>query len=211
VTIDPETFVQRVRAGESLAGLDLTEADPFMYLSGLDLRDADLSRPQLPEAAGGREWAVRFTDTTRRAMRHVRVRGADLSGARLDRVLGSRGDFRRALLVGASPRSADLREANFELADARGADFSGSNLEGARFHGPNRTNRLSGRTVSRRPEAYSEDLGIASSQGFIDPISCAGEAWAGPVLPTGSDIRCPVPTPVSSRRLRILRRDGDMS
>ena len=136
MTIDPKTFVKRIRARESLAGLDLTEADPFiMDLSGFDLRDADLSRAQLSEAAGGSRWAVRLTDTTRRARRHVRVRGADLSGARLDRILGSRGDFRGASLVGASLRSADLREANFELADVRGADFSGSNLEGARFHG----------------------------------------------------------------------------
>lgn len=65
----------------------------------------------------------------------MRVRGADLSGARLDRILGSRGDFRGGLLGGASLRSADLREANFELADLRGSDFSGSNLQGARFHG----------------------------------------------------------------------------
>ena len=116
--------------------MDLTEADPFiMDLSGFDLREADLSRPQLPEAAGGSRWAVQFTDTTRRARRHVRVQGADLSGARLDCVLGSRGDFRGAMLVGASLRSADLREANFELADVRGADFSGSNLEHARFYG----------------------------------------------------------------------------
>ncbi|MDH3249981.1 MAG: pentapeptide repeat-containing protein [Acidimicrobiia bacterium] len=136
MVIDPETFVKRVRAGESLAGLDLTEADPFILdLGGLDLRDADLSRAELPEATGSREWAVRLTDTTRRARRRVRVRGADLRGARLDRILGSRGDFRGAVLVGASLRSADLREANFELADVKGADFSGSNLEDARFHG----------------------------------------------------------------------------
>ena len=65
----------------------------------------------------------------------MRVRNADLSGARLDRILGLRGDFRGASLVGASLRSADLREANFELAEVTGADFSGSKLEGARFHG----------------------------------------------------------------------------
>lgn len=136
MTLDSDTFVRRVRARESLAGLDLSGVDPFiMDLSGLDLRYTDLSRAQLPEAAGGRMWAVGFTDTTRRARRHVRVRGADLTGARLDRILGSRGDFRGTLLVGASLRSADLREANFELADVRGADFSGANLDGARFSG----------------------------------------------------------------------------
>jgi uncharacterized protein YjbI with pentapeptide repeats len=106
-----------------------------MDLSGFDLRDAGLSRAQLPEAAGGSRWTVQFTGTTRRARRRVRVRGADLSGARLDRIL-VHGETSEVLsLVGASLRSADLREADFELADVRGADFSGSNLEGARFHG----------------------------------------------------------------------------
>jgi len=133
VTIDPKTFVKRVRARESLAGLDLTEADPFiMDLSGLDLRDAGLSGAHLPEAAGGR---CSSPTPPRRTRRHVRVRGADLSGARLDRIL-VHGETSEVLsLVGASLRSADLREADFELADVRGADFSGSNLEGARFHG----------------------------------------------------------------------------
>lgn len=108
MTIDSDTFVKRVRAGQSLAGLDLTQVDPFiMDLSDLDLRGADLSRAHLRHASGGRMWAVGFTDTTRRARRHVRVRGA----------------------------SADLRDANFELADVRGVDFPGSNLEGARFSG----------------------------------------------------------------------------
>ncbi len=134
MTVDPDTLVRRFRAGESLAGLDLTEADPFILdLSGLDRRDADLSGSHLPHDAGGGRWAG-LSDPMRRARRHVRVRNADLSGARLDRILGLRGDFRGALLVGASLRSADLREANFELADVRGADFSGSNLDGARFH-----------------------------------------------------------------------------
>ena len=141
--LDRGTFVRRVRSGETLAGMDLrqdwtTEADPFiMDIGGFDLRDADLSRRHVQEAAGGRRWAVQFTDTTRRARRHVRVCGADLSRARLDRILGSRGDFRGAVLVGASLRSADLREANFDLADVRGADFSGANLEGATFYGAN--------------------------------------------------------------------------
>lgn len=108
--LDTDAFVRRVHARERLEGRNLN-------------------------ASGGRMWAVGFTDTMRRARRHVRLRVADLCGARLDRILGSQGDFRGAGLVGASLQSADLREANFELADVRGADFSGSNLEGARFYG----------------------------------------------------------------------------
>ena len=134
--MDPDTFVRRVRVGESLAGLDLTEADPFiMDLGGLDLRGADLSNAHLPEATGGMYWPYGFAEPHRRARRRVRVRGADLSGAKLDRILGKNADCAEARLVGATLISADLREANFELADVRGADFSGANLEGARFHG----------------------------------------------------------------------------
>ena len=134
VTLDLDSFVRRVRAGDSLAGMDLREVDPFtMNLGGLDLHDADLSRSRKPYESGGRFWPFGFTDPVRKAWRHVRLRGADLSGARLDRILGADGDFRGAKLVGASLVDADLRNADFTMADLSGADLTGANLDHARM------------------------------------------------------------------------------
>lgn len=75
----------------------------------------------------------------------------------------------------------------------------------------NRTNRRSGPTVSGRPERTPRKPGIASFKRVTDPISCVVEAWTGPRSP--DRIRHPAFgfTPVSSRRLHVLRRDGDMS
>ena len=132
--LDLDSFVRRVRSGGSLAGMDLREVDPFtMDLGGLDLRNADLSRSRKPYESGGKFWPYGFTDPVRKAWRHVRLRGADLSGARLDRILGADGDFRGANLVGASLVDADLRNADFTMADLSGADLTGANLDHARL------------------------------------------------------------------------------
>ena len=132
--LDRDTFVRRVRSGASLAGMDLRDVDPFtMNLGGLDLRNADLSRDQQPYETGGAFWPSGFRDSVRKAWRHVRLRGADLSGARLDRILGEDGDFREAKLIGASLVEADLRNADFTMADLRGADLFGCDLTGARL------------------------------------------------------------------------------
>ena len=88
--ISREAFIDRVRSEASLAELDLREADPFLLdLSGRDLRNADLSRRRLPYATGGNVWAG-VSDPARKSIRRVRLRGSDLSGARLDRILGAR-------------------------------------------------------------------------------------------------------------------------
>jgi uncharacterized protein YjbI with pentapeptide repeats len=134
MTVDLDTFVHRVRAKDSLSGLDLRDVDPFtMDLGGLDLRDADLSRSRTPLATGGKFWPFGFAEPYRKARRQVRVRGADLTGAKLDRILGANGDFREAELVGASLVDADLSGADFTMADLSGADLTGAALEGARL------------------------------------------------------------------------------
>ena len=134
--MQPTAFVERVRRQESLAGADLRQADPFTVdLSGFDLRETDVSRTRRPYVTGGPFWPGGFRDPVRKAWRHVRVRGADLSGARLDRILGKDGDFGEAKLVGSSLVEAGLRDADFTMADVRGADFTGSDLAGATFYG----------------------------------------------------------------------------
>ncbi len=135
MAIDLDTFVNRVRAGESLAGQDLRRVDPFaMDLGKLDLHDADLSRSERPLETGGEFWPSGFSEPFRKARRHVRVGGSDLSGARLDRILGEGGDFRAAKLAGASLVEADLRNADFTMADLSGADLTGAALDGAKLY-----------------------------------------------------------------------------
>ena len=132
--VDVELFIERVRRRDSLAGADLRDADPFIVdLTVMDLREADLSRVTLPYETGEKRWSSGLTDPVRMARRHVRLRGADLTGARLDRILGGDGDFREARLVRASLVEADLQYADFTLADLTGADFTGADLERARL------------------------------------------------------------------------------
>ena len=128
-------FIEKVRRRESLAGHDLTGVDPFaMDLGGIDLKGADLSREHVPVAAGGTYWPS-SSDSARRMRRRVRLRGADLGGANLDRILGEFGDLRGAHLRDASLVEADLRHADLTLADLSGADLTGANLQGAMMAG----------------------------------------------------------------------------
>jgi len=53
-------------------------------------------------------------------------READLSFARLDGALLMRSDFRKACLYGASPRHADLTEADFRHCDLRDTCLEGT-------------------------------------------------------------------------------------
>lgn len=134
-TLQLDEFIASVKSNESLAGADLRAVDPFsMDLGGLDLRGADLSRHERPLATGGRFWPFGFAEPYRKARRRVRVRGANLAGARLVRILGSAGDFRDANLANTSFVEADLRDADFTGADLTGADLTGADLAGAKLY-----------------------------------------------------------------------------
>ena len=103
---DREKFLEllkesKAKAAEYLSGADLRRAD----LSGADLSGADLRRADLSGAN----------------LRHADLSGANLSGANL-----SGADLRRADLSGADLRRADLSGADLSGADLSGADLSGS-------------------------------------------------------------------------------------
>ncbi|MCC6877365.1 MAG: DUF2169 domain-containing protein [Sandaracinaceae bacterium] len=92
---------RRVRAGEGLAGLRLSDVD----LRGLDLTGQD----------------VRGSLLVRADLRGVKLDGARLDGASLD----------EAKLEGASARGASFAGASLALIEASGVDFSGAVLEDA--------------------------------------------------------------------------------
>lgn len=126
MTLDLDTFVRRVRSGESLVGMDLRDGDPFiMSLGDLDLRTADLSRDQQP-------WSVQAERLSRLGAegRAPCTRAGCGVEARPDP-----GGERR-LPGGEAGRGIDDRgrsaEAEFTMADLSGAHLTGSDLTGVR-------------------------------------------------------------------------------
>lgn len=127
---------EKLKAGESLREADLTEADPLLAdFEGVDLTGADLSRAEVPAGVTGKAWPRGFADSYRAPRWRARFSGATLDRAKLDRIVGWKGDFRRARLRGASLSQADLTDADFSGADLTGADLSGARIEGAHFTG----------------------------------------------------------------------------
>ena len=129
----------KTKAAEYLSGADLRRAD----LSGADLRRADLSGANLSDAD----------------LRRADLSGADLSGADL-----SGADLRRADLSGADLSGADLRRADLSGADLRRADLSGADLSGADL----RRADLSGANLS---DADLSGANLSGSQGLLDAIN----------------------------------------
>jgi len=127
-------LLERLKAGESLREVDLTEADPlYADFEGVDLTGADLSRTEVPAGVTGKAWPRGFADSYRAPRWRARFSDATLDRAKLDRIVGWKGDFRGARLRNASLTEADLTDADFTGADLTGADLSGSVLDGARF------------------------------------------------------------------------------
>lgn len=127
-------LLEKLRAGESLREVDLTEADPlYADFEGVDLTGADLSRTEVPPGVTGKTWPFGFAESYRAPRWRARFSGATLDRARLDRIIGWKGDFRGASLCGATLTEADLTDADFTRADLRGADLSGARIEGADF------------------------------------------------------------------------------
>jgi hypothetical protein len=127
-------LLEKLKAGESLREVDLTEADPlYADFTGADLTGADLSRTQVPPAISGKAWPRGFAESYRAPRWRARFRNATLDRAKLDRVVGWKGDFRGAHLCEASLVEADLTDADFTGADLRGADLSRAKIEGADF------------------------------------------------------------------------------
>ena len=123
-------LLEKLKAGESLRELDLTRADPlYADFEGVDLTGADLSRTNLPAGVAGKAWPYGFADAYRAPRWRARFSGAILDRAKLDRIVGRRGDFRGASLREASLVEADLTDADFRGADLRGADLSGARID----------------------------------------------------------------------------------
>jgi hypothetical protein len=100
-------FLSNMQGGERA---DLKGA----YLTGANLREADLTGANLEEAyLGG-----------------ANLRGADLTGANLEEAYLTGANLRGAYL-----RGADLTGANLRGADLRGADLTGAYLTGAKLRG----------------------------------------------------------------------------
>ena len=129
-------LLEKLKAGESLRELDLTNADPlYADFQGVDLTGADLSRSEIPAGVTKQAWPYGFADSYRAPRWRARFSGATLDRAKLDRIVGWKGDFRRASLRQASLVEADLTDADFSGADLRGADLSGAQISGADFAG----------------------------------------------------------------------------
>lgn len=127
-------LLEKLKTGESLREADLTEADPlYADFTGVDLTGADLSRTQVPPGVTGKAWPSGFADSYRSPRWRARFSGATLDRAKLDRIVGWKGDFRGSRLCGASLVEADLTDADFSRADLRGADLTGAQIEGADF------------------------------------------------------------------------------
>ena len=127
-------LLEKLKAGESLREVDLTEADPlYADFESVDLTGADLSRSEVPAGVTGKAWPYGFADSYRAPRWRARFSGATLDRARLDRIVGWKGDFRGARLRDASLVEADLTDADFSRADLRGANLSGARIEGADF------------------------------------------------------------------------------
>ncbi len=128
-------LLEKLKAGESLRGADLTEADPlYADFEGVDLTGADLSRSQIPAGVTGKAWPHGFADSYRAPRWRARFSGATLDRAKLDRIVGWKGDFGHAHLREASLVEADLTHADFSGADLRGADLSGATDRRRRLH-----------------------------------------------------------------------------
>ena len=127
-------LLEKLKAGESLREMDLTDADPlYADFEGVDLTGADLSRTNLPAGVAGKAWPYGFADAYRAPRWRARFSGAKLDRTKLDRIVGRRGDFRGASLREASLVEADLTDADFRGADLRGANMSGARIDYADF------------------------------------------------------------------------------
>lgn len=138
----------RLRAGESLAGVDLTGADlRGLVLDGADLRDAFLESAVL-EGASLRRASLHGAVLAHANLKGAKLDGANLSGANLggaslaDASSAERPvDLTGAVLWRADLRGADLRAAKLagaQLLEAQldGADLSHADLTGAAFLRP---------------------------------------------------------------------------
>lgn len=127
-------LLEKLKAGESLREVDLSGADPLHAdFEGADLTGANLSRAEVPAGVTGKAWPYGFADSYRAPRWRARFSGATLDRARLDRIVGWKGDFRGARLREASLVEADLTDADFSRADLRGANLSGARIEGTDF------------------------------------------------------------------------------
>ncbi|NUO53068.1 MAG: DUF2169 domain-containing protein, partial [Polyangiaceae bacterium] len=104
---------RRVREGESLVGLDLSDVD----LSGFDLSGQRLS-------------GVRFD---RANLRAARLRGVDLSGASLEGADATEADFDDAILERTNFVSATLTKASMRRVFLTDANLTTANLKGAQL------------------------------------------------------------------------------
>jgi uncharacterized protein YjbI with pentapeptide repeats len=105
----------------------------YADFTGADLTGADLSRTQVPPGITGNTWPSGFAESYRAPRWRARFSGATLDRAKLDRIVGWKGDFARASLRDASLVEADLTDADFTGADLTGADLSGAKIDGADF------------------------------------------------------------------------------
>jgi uncharacterized protein YjbI with pentapeptide repeats len=135
---------RRIREGESLAGLDLSDVD----LTGFDLSGQRLAGCRLDRASmkGCRMRGIDLSGAS--------LEGADLSEAQLDDAMLERTNLVSAKLVAASLKGAFLTDANLTTADARRAildqasgqrtmlcraRLDGASLAGARLDGADLT------------------------------------------------------------------------
>jgi hypothetical protein len=121
--ITREEIIAAVRAGKSLAGADLQEADfRKAYLQEANFQKANLQRANFWSAAlqrvNFREANLQETDFRRAQLLKADLHEADLRKA----------DLRKASLVKANLHEADLRGANIFYMDAKGAKTTGIKL-----------------------------------------------------------------------------------
>jgi uncharacterized protein YjbI with pentapeptide repeats len=145
--------IARLEAGQSFQGLSLVGADLQQIdfrgasLAGLDLRRAKLQRANLSRAQAAEvnlegadltEAKLEGADLTRANLARANVTqvcfdNAILTGANLQRLVGSAPSFRAAKLQGADLRQAQAPHAVFDDAVLRNASTMKADLSGARF------------------------------------------------------------------------------
>ena len=75
-------LLEKLKAGESLREVDLTEADPlYADFEGVDLTGSDLSRTEIPAGVTGKAWPHGFADSYRAPRWRARFSGATLDRA----------------------------------------------------------------------------------------------------------------------------------
>ncbi|MEG4035261.1 pentapeptide repeat-containing protein [Microcoleus sp. S36b_A4] len=140
---EPQHSIQQILEAETnnfvelakIAGLDIATDFADADLSGVDLRDADLSRANLSGAdltyadlsgANLTHADLSRADLSGANLIFAKLSGANLSGVNLGRAKLSGADLSRADLRGAKLRDADLRRANLRATDLRGTKLKGA-------------------------------------------------------------------------------------